>query len=208
MPNATQPARFTIAIDHGSARRCPRTAAYATAPETRKQMDPSTSGDQTSRSYADASRPVCSARNVLTLKKTVPANWMRELHLSNRSMACKACSNAADVKKIEPTKKTTPSTDDPTSSTNPGNGATRKHAEPTANRTPVHHAMRCGAHQTPASLTGGDSATTGRPRFASIGSADADPPRDCAPHRVAVAVERGRVLGRRTGVDRRAPGVE
>src|SRR3954447_3506558 len=162
MPKAMQPPRLTSAIHHGSLRRGLRTAAYATAPETRKEIEPSTSGDQTSRSYADASRPACSARNVLTLKKMVPANWISELHRSSGSTACRACRKAADVKKIEPTKKTTPSTDDPTSSTNPGNGATRKHAEPIANRTPVHHPIRCGAHQTPASMTGGASATMSR----------------------------------------------
>src|SRR3954452_17293178 len=168
MPKATQPARFTIASHHASARRCRCTAAYATAPEMRKQIEPSASGDQTSRSYADASRPACSARNVLTLKKMVPSNWISELQRSSPSTACRACSNAADVKKIEPTKKTTPSTDDPTSSTNPGNGATRKQAEPTANRTPVHHPMRCGAHQTRDSVALGASATIGRSFFASI----------------------------------------
>src|SRR5436190_22990248 len=166
MPKATQPARFTVAVHHVSPRRRRRTAAYATAPEARKQVEPSTSGDQTSRSYADASRPACRARNVLTLKKIVPANWIRELQRSSRSTACKAWSNAADVKKIEPTKKTIPSTDDPTSSTNPGSGATRKHIEPIANRTPVHHPMRCGAHQTPGCETGAGSATMGRSRFA------------------------------------------
>src|SRR3954468_21649699 len=169
MPKATQPAKLTVPIHHGSARRCRRTAAYATAPETRKQIEPSTSGDQTSRSYSVASRPACSAWNVLTLKKIVPANWISELQRSSGSTACSACSNAAEVKKIEPTKKTTPSTNDPTSSTKPGNGATRKHAEPTANRTPVHHPTRCGAHQTPAWVTGA-SAIIGRSRFASAGS--------------------------------------
>src|SRR5436190_6632522 len=183
MPKATQPARFTVAVHHVSPRRRRRTAAYATTPETRKQIEPSTSGDQTSRSYAVASRPACSARNVLTLKKIVPANWIRELQRSSRSTAWKACKIAADVKKIEPTKKTMPSTSDPTSSTKPGNGATRKHADPTANRTPVHHQMRAGAHQTPASMTVGASATIGCRLFASVGSARADTRRDRAPDR-------------------------
>jgi hypothetical protein len=52
------------------------------------------------------------------------------------------------VKKIEPTKNTSPSTTAPTSSTNPGNGPTKKHVEPTAKRTPIHHVSRRGAHQT------------------------------------------------------------
>src|SRR3954468_294087 len=116
MPKAMQPPRLTSAIHHGSLRRGLRTAAYAIAPETRKQIEPSTSGDQTSRSYADASSPACSARNVLTLKKIVPANCISELQRSSGSTACSACSNAAEVKNSEPTKKTTPSTNDPTSS--------------------------------------------------------------------------------------------
>src|SRR4029079_17111995 len=103
MPNATQPASCTLPIHQRSAARCPRTAAYASAPETRKQIEPSTSGDQTWRSYSVASSPACSARQVLTLKKIVPANWISELHLSSRSTAVTACSDAADVKKIEPT---------------------------------------------------------------------------------------------------------
>jgi len=56
---------------------------------------------------------------------------------------------AAAVKKIEPAKNTAPSTADPTSSTNPGSAATRKHVEPIAKRTPIHHDARRGAHQTP-----------------------------------------------------------
>src|SRR5512132_1957655 len=58
-------------------------------------------------------------------------------------------SAAADVKKIEPTKKTIPSAPEPTSCSKPGNGPTNKHVEPTANRTPIHHDARRGAHQTP-----------------------------------------------------------
>ena len=58
-------------------------------------------------------------------------------------------SAAADVKKIEPTKKTIPSAPEPTSCSKPGNGPTRKHVEPIANRTPIHHDARRGAHQTP-----------------------------------------------------------
>src|SRR5262245_20061055 len=58
-------------------------------------------------------------------------------------------SAAAEVKKIEPTKKTSPSAPEPTSCSNPGNGPTKKHVEPIANRTPIHHDARPGAHQTP-----------------------------------------------------------
>src|SRR4051794_28712988 len=56
---------------------------------------------------------------------------------------------AADVKKIDPTKNTRASTVEPTHSTNPGNGPTKKHAEPMANSTPIHHPARRGAHQAP-----------------------------------------------------------
>src|SRR4030095_16783813 len=55
---------------------------------------------------------------------------------------------AADVKKIEPTKKTIPSAPEPTSCSKPGRGPTKKHAAPIANRTPIHHDARRGAHQT------------------------------------------------------------
>jgi hypothetical protein len=48
-------------------------------------------------------------------------------------------SRAADVKKTEPAKKTAASTSEPTSSTKPGNGPTRKHAEPIAKSTPIQH---------------------------------------------------------------------
>ena len=53
------------------------------------------------------------------------------------------------MKKIDPTKNTAASAAEPTSSTNPGNGPTRKQVEPIANRTPIHHDARRGAHQTP-----------------------------------------------------------
>jgi hypothetical protein len=60
------------------------------------------------------------------------------------------------VKKIEPTKKTIPSAPDPTSCSNPGNGPMKKQVEPIANRMPIHHDARRGAHQTP-SRPGRDS---------------------------------------------------
>ena len=61
-------------------------------------------------------------------------------------------SSAAEVKKSEPTKKTTPSADDPTRSMKPGNGPTKKQAEPIANRTPIHHEASRGAHRREARL--------------------------------------------------------
>ena len=60
------------------------------------------------------------------------------------------CSVAAEVKKIDPTKNTMPSTPEPTSCTKPGNGPIRKQADPKAKSTPIHHDTRLGAHQTPA----------------------------------------------------------
>jgi hypothetical protein len=60
------------------------------------------------------------------------------------------CSVAAEVKKIDPTKNTMPSTPEPTSCTKPGNGPIRKQADPKAKSTPIHHDTRSGTHQTPA----------------------------------------------------------
>jgi hypothetical protein len=80
---------------------------------------------------------------------------------------CSNCSVAADVKKIDPTKNTIPSTVDPTSSTNPGNGPTKKHVEPTAKRAPIHQDARRGAHHT-ADCTFAAS-TIGRSREAQYG---------------------------------------
>jgi hypothetical protein len=64
-------------------------------------------------------------------------------------------SAAADVKKTDPTKKTSASVPDPTSSTKPGNGPIRKQSDPIAKRTPIHHAARRGAHQAPSSSGAG-----------------------------------------------------
>jgi hypothetical protein len=115
------------------------------------------------------SSPVCIARKVSRLNNSVPANWSTLLHQSIRrgSKASRRSrrwcpppgprsalkfsrhwSVAAEVKKTEPTKNTIPSTPDPTSSTNPGNGAIRKQVDPRTNRTPIHHDARSGAHQT------------------------------------------------------------
>src|SRR4051794_39240463 len=153
MPKATQPARFTRAIHQSRVRRALPTASIARQPETRKQIEPRVSGVHTSRSYSFASSPLRSASNVEMLKNTVPASWIALLHQSiargrNRP-PWTYCSVAADVKKSEPTKKTRASISDPTSSTSPGKGPTRKHVEPIAKRTPIHHLARFGAHELP-----------------------------------------------------------
>src|SRR5262245_63236726 len=114
--------------------------------------------------------PVDIARKVLTLNAMVPANWTTTAHQSMRPgsketsrkgrppwppgarSALKVSTHwspAAVVKKIDPTKKTAPSAAEPTSSTKPGIGPTRKQAEPIANSTPIHHEALRGAHQTP-----------------------------------------------------------
>ena len=110
------------------------------------------------------------------LKSSVPTSWIPLAHQSirwgsnarsrNRSRRASGpgsalivsshWSAAAEVKKIEPTKKTSPSAPEPTSSTNPGNGPRKKQVDPMANRTPIHHDARRGAHQTP-SPSGRDS---------------------------------------------------
>src|SRR5262249_44654238 len=116
----------------------------------RKQIEPSASGAQTSRLYWFASSPRRSASKVLMLKKIVPATWTAEAHQSSprqASAVVSSCRVAAEVKKIEPTKNTSPSTREPTSSTKPGNGPTRKHVEPIAKRTPTHHDACRGRHQ-------------------------------------------------------------
>ena len=45
------------------------------------------------------------------------------------------------VKKIEPAKNTAPSAPGPTSCTNPGNGATTKHTDPTAKPMAIHRSQ-------------------------------------------------------------------
>ena len=56
---------------------------------------------------------------MLTLKQSVPANWMPPAHQSRRPPPARRvvrnCSRAAAVKKIEPTKKVIPSAEEPTS---------------------------------------------------------------------------------------------
>src|SRR5580765_148410 len=106
MPNATQPARLTAAINHVRVRRLPRTSKYARQPETRKQIEPRASGVQTSRLYSVASRPAWSAWNVLMLKKNVPMSCTALLHQSSdrgrKKPLSTYCSAAAEVKKIDP----------------------------------------------------------------------------------------------------------
>ena len=46
--------------------------------------------------------------NVLTLKNSVPANWMSDARLSAGVSDVRSCRKAAHVKKIEPTKNVTP----------------------------------------------------------------------------------------------------
>jgi hypothetical protein len=74
---------------------------------------------------------------VLTLKNSVPANWTTHAQRSRPPPLCNIWTSAAEVKKIEPAKKTAASASEPTSSTKPGSGPTRKHAEPIAKRTPI-----------------------------------------------------------------------
>ena len=81
------------------------TASSASTLETRKQIDPKTSGDQTSRFEVWVEKWWYIPKKVVTLKKSVPANWTPAAHTSLPSpRATRSCSNAAVVKKIEPTK--------------------------------------------------------------------------------------------------------
>jgi hypothetical protein len=112
---------------------------YASTPETRKAIEPNTSGAHTSLFSWLVERPVCIALNVLTLKSTVPTNWIAALHHDApanrrwaRSVPSRSSAAAAEVKKIEPAKKTAASVPSPTSWTKPGNGPTKKHTEPIA----------------------------------------------------------------------------
>src|SRR4051812_22699242 len=109
------------------------------------------------------------------LKRTVPASWTPPLHRSSRrrragspssaTNAWRHWSAAAVVKKIDPTKNTSASTREPTSSTKPGSAPTVKQAAPTANSTPIHHEIRRGDHQapTPRSSAPGQDERSSRP---------------------------------------------
>src|SRR6476661_1787796 len=113
-------------------------------------MEPRQSGLQTRRSYSFASSPVCKAWNVLRLKNSVPASCTTHAHRSRPPPLCNVWSSAADVKKSEPAKKTAASTSEPTSSTKPGSGPTRKQAEPMANSAPIHRVAASVAAVAPA----------------------------------------------------------
>ncbi len=78
---------------------------------------------------------------MLTLKKIVPANWIR-VGIRSLPCDCAACRNAAEVKKSEPTKKIAASASAPTRSTTPGKGPTKKQNEPIAKSTPIQRVRR------------------------------------------------------------------
>jgi hypothetical protein len=81
------------------------TASSASALETRKQTDPNTSGDQTSRFDVWVVKWWYIPKKVVMLKNSVPANWTPVAQTYSPSPhATLSCSNAAVVKKIEPTK--------------------------------------------------------------------------------------------------------
>jgi hypothetical protein len=60
---------------------------------------------------------VSSARNVVALKNSVPANWMIAAHRSAGPRASHICIPAPAVKSIEPTKNVAASAPGPTRST-------------------------------------------------------------------------------------------
>src|SRR5262245_31737226 len=74
-----------------------------------------------------------------------PAAWSVSYSVLTVSSHCNA---AADVKNSEPTKKVLATARGPTTSRKTGNGATKKHSDPIANSTAIHHESRCGAHNT------------------------------------------------------------
>ena len=86
-------------------------------------MEPRQSGLQTSLLYSGLVRATCIARYVVTLKKSVPADWTRAAHNPARpppasrlpGQASQLCSPPPAVNRIEPTKKVTASADSPTS---------------------------------------------------------------------------------------------
>ncbi len=80
-----------------------------------------------------------SAWNVDRLKKSVPASWMSPAHQANRSPDWRNCKNAADVKKMEPTKYVTPSAFAPTRLAYGGKAPSAKHVDPTMKRVAIHH---------------------------------------------------------------------
>jgi hypothetical protein len=82
---------------------------------------------------------------VLTLKNSVPANWMSDARRSSGETACLSCRNAAVVKNREPTKNVTPMPGRETVAHCDATDATAKHVEPAAKSQPVHQVSdRCG----------------------------------------------------------------
>jgi hypothetical protein len=83
---------------------------------------------------------------VVTLKKSVPADWTMADHQAARpppgelrsARARRLWSAPPTVNRIEPTKNVIASAESPTSWTYPGNGPTRKHVEPSANESAIH----------------------------------------------------------------------
>src|SRR5215212_5916836 len=140
MPKKTEPARLIAAIDRSRPWRRPRTAAQASQLAARKQIEPKRSGRQIRRSSWLLEIALPSARPVLRLKNSVPANWMIPAHQFSRSErgVAVAWRAAALVKNSEPTKNTAASATAPTRCTKPGNGPATKQAEPIANSRPIH----------------------------------------------------------------------
>ena len=141
-PKKIEPARLRAAITQprSSGRHesqpCPA-SAKASQLATRKQIEPSASGRQESRFAEESSRLSSIARKVLMLKKTVPTSWIEVASQSIRPgsqetkrvprgaagsgravlTTSRYWSDAALVKKIEPTKNVMPSAPSPTSDT-------------------------------------------------------------------------------------------
>src|SRR6478609_3196221 len=88
-------------------------AAYAIPPETRKQIDPRQSGRQTSLLYSELVNAVCIAWYVVTLKNSVPADWMMAAHqpAPRSGQASQLWSPPPAVNKIEPMKNVIASAD-------------------------------------------------------------------------------------------------
>src|SRR5262245_53670637 len=84
---------------------------------------------------------------VLTLKNSVPANWISEARLSAGVSESRSCRNVALVKKIEPTKNVTPRPGRVTDAHCEANEATAKQVEPIANSTPIHQSRSVGRHR-------------------------------------------------------------
>src|SRR5436190_17486600 len=97
-------------------------------------MEPRQSGRQTSASYLALVTATCMAWYVVTLKNSVPADWMLAAHQAARpDAACRSgqasrlCSAPPAVNRMEPTKNVMPTAEVPTSAAYPGNGPMKKH---------------------------------------------------------------------------------